>query len=521
MAHHGIGRNPRLTRLMKKRSRVAAHSTPVIAHHPIPTGSGSEDGHVSDRASHDDTRHGTGHEAVPIFEKHQDIASSEDLAKVWATVVNVIDDDSYTSTQSADVTLASSHAWFDGSATAFPGYTSLTVDTPSLTSSSQSMASAASSAYSSAMTSRPLINSSLPTPSSTSLTPTASASGSGLSGSLSSATTSASLVTRSSTKTTSLPTSSSSSSFSSSFSSSTTSSTTTTSDSSSYSGWVGGGYGGGGGSQTGSGQNPISTDTDPNQNSSGAPGPATTGKIVGGVVGSVAGAVMLVILALFFLKRRASMRKSQQALPSTEGAGAGAGGNAAGGVGSAGMTSRPDSLLTATYFAPAFMKRWRQSTMTTNTDSTLVSSGSERGFQKISGRKIPSVLTHGGDGFGGGYDTGSPTLSEPSMTTAVPGSPVNPRSPLTQPPPSTPFGMPLDVSYTREAEENDSAIYMRASPARTPVTSTASMSSVSAPINIPRQSHSSLSPIPQRPDTLGRSHPSFDGSRGSRFTESL
>lgn len=515
MAHHGIGRNPRLTRLMKKRSRVAAHSTPVIAHHPVSTGSGSDCG------SHHHTGHGAGHEVVPVLDKRQDIASSEDLAKVWATVVNVIDDESYTSTQSAEVTFASSHAWFDGSVTAFPGYTSPTADTPSLTGSSQSIASAASSAYSSAMTSRPLINSSQPTPSSTSLTPTSSPSASDLSSSLSS-TTSASLVTRSSTKTTS-STSSTSSSFSSSFSSSTsTSSSTTSSDSSSYSGWVGGGYGGGGGStQTGSGQNPTSTDTDPNQNSSGAPGPVTTGKIVGGVVGSVAGAVMLVILALFFLKRRASMRKSQQALPSTERAGAGAGGNMACGGGSAGMASRPDSLLTATYFAPAFMKRWRQSTMTTNTESTLVSNGSERGFQKISGRKIPSVLTHGGDGFGGGYDTGSPTLSEPSMTSAAPGSPVNPRSPLTQPPPSTPFGMPLDVSYTREAEENDSVMYMRASPARTPVTSTASMSSVSAPINIPRQSHSSLSPIPQRPDMLGRSHPSFDGSRGSRFTESL
>lgn len=513
MAHHGIGRNPRLTRLMKKRSRVAAHSTPIIAHHPIPTGSGFDCG------SNHDTKHSAGQESVPVFDKRQDRASSEDLAKVWATVVNVIDDESYTSTQSAEMTFASSHAWFDGSVTAFPGYTSLTADTPSLTGSSQSITSAASSAYSSTMTSRPLINSSQPTPSSTSLTPTSSLSASDLSDSLSSTTTSASLVTRSSTKTSSLSTSSSTSSLSSSFSSSTSTSTstsTTSSDSSGYSGWVGGGYGGGGGStQTGSGQDPTPTDTNSNQNSSSAPGPATTGKIVGGVVGSVAGAVMLVILALFFLKRRASMRKTQQALPSAEEAGAGAGGNMTG------MESRPDSLLTATYFAPAFMKRWRQSTMTTNTDSTLVSNGSERGFQKISGRKIPSVLTHGGDGFGGGYDTGSPTLSEPSMTTAVPGSPVNPRSPLTQPPPSTPFGMPLDVSYTREAEENDSIMYMRASPARTPVTSTASMSSVSAPINIPRQSHSSLSPIPQRPDMLGRSHPSFDGSRGSRFTESL
>ena len=236
---------------------------------------------------------------------------------------------------------------------------------------------------------------------------------------------------------------------------------------------------------------------------------------------------MLLIVALFALhRRRIAMRKARDGLPSSEVAGAAAA--AAGGAGAGASASRSpemtsrwsnsDSVLTASYFAPAFMKKWRQSTQTTKTEDTLV--GSERGFQKISGRKIPSVLTSGGDGYGGGFDTGSPTVSE---MTAPPRSPVIPHSPASQPPPSTPFGMPLDVNYTREAEETDPAIFVRSSPAKTPVTGTGtpSISSVSAPINIPRVPPRTLSPaMSSRPDTL-RSNPSYDGSRGSRFTESL
>lgn len=215
---------------------------------------------------------------------------------------------------------------------------------------------------------------------------------------------------------------------------------------------------------------------------------------------------------------------SPEALPASEGAGTGAA-PGGGSSQSAEMTSRfsRDSILTAAYFAPAFMKKWRDSS---HTDSTLVSSGggSERGFQKISGRKIPSVLTSGGDGYGGGYETVSPTVSEPSMTPGIPGSPVIPRSP-SQPPPSTPFGMPLDVSYTREAEETDPGVIMHGSPTRTSLPRTVTVASGAVPINIPRahsQSPRALSPsMPHRPDTIGRSHPSFDGSRGSRFTEGL
>lgn len=245
---------------------------------------------------------------------------------------------------------------------------------------------------------------------------------------------------------------------------------------------------------------------------------------------------MLVILALFLVRRRTAMRAPHEALPSSEtaavaggaagGAAGGTAGGTAGGNRPAEMASRfsRDSMLAASYFAPAFLRRWRDSG---HTDSTLVSAGSERGFQKISGRKIPSVLTSGGDGYGGGYETASPTASEPSMTPGIPGSPVNPRSPSQPPPPSIPYGMRLDVSYTQEtAEHDDNDAILHASPARSAVPEIVTVAAGGVPVNIPRantQSPGALSPPMahqplQRPDMLRTSH-SFDGSRGSRFTE--
>lgn len=505
--------------------------TPLSAIPPDQIAQGLSDHIVPDGASQD----------LPVpsevasVQKIQPTDNPEDMTKVLATVVNVIDDDSRTirtTSHSVGLTLGPASSVTNEPVAPIPAYNSLTADTPSLTSSQTSMGSATSSAYTSALTSRPLINSSI-SPSSTSSLPTVTPS-SLLGSSSGTGTLSASRVTRSSTNSSASATSSpdssilssisssiSSSSISSSTNSSSISTSTTTSSDYYYTGGINGF--GGGGSYTGTASSPTSTGSGPPPGT-GPSVPPTTGKIVGGVVGSVAGVAMLLIVALFAIhRRRIAMRKARDGLPSSEGAGAAA----AAGAGGASVSRSPeisrwsnrDSILTASYFAPAFMKKWRQSTQTTKTEDTLV--GSERGFQKISGRKIPSVLTSGGDGYGGGYDTGSPTFSEMSMT-APPRSPVIPHSPSSQPPPSTRFGMPLDVNYTREAEETDPAIFVRSSPAKTPVTTgtgTPSISSVSAPINIPRVPPRTLSPaMSSRPDTL-RSHPSYD--RSSRFTESL
>ena len=439
-----------------------------------------------------------------IFPVPQRTGESEDLPKVLATVVNVVNSDIQHSTDIPGLTMPSGQPIIEASLTAFPAYSSLTADTPRLTANSLTSATSTTSSVSttSATTSRPLISSSASSPAQTSSVPSAS-SGSSASSALTSS--SPSRVSRTGTKpTSSLPSSITSPSSSLSSTTSSITGTTTTDVDPTSTRWIDG-LGGGGSGKTGS-TGPTSTSTDASPPPTGGPSvPPTTSKIVGGVVGSVAGAVMLVILALFLLKRRTAMRTPHEALPSSETAAAAEG--ATRGNPPAEMTSRfsRDSMLAASYFAPAFLRRWRGSS---HTDSTLVSAGSERGFQKISGRKIPSVLTSGGDGYGGGYETVSPAASEPSMTPGIPGSPVHPRSPSQPPPPSTPYGMPLDVSYTRETAEHDDDTDR---PAR----------SAAVPGNIPRTG--ALSPPMahqplQRPNLLRTSH-SFDTSRGSRFTE--
>ena len=181
-----------------------------------------------------------------------------------------------------------------------------------------------------------------------------------------------------------------------------------------------------------------------------------------------------------------------------------------------------DPLFTASYFAPAFMRRWRQSTMTTRTESTVSSNPSERGFQKISGRKIPPVFTHGGDGYGGGLDGVSPTI--PECLIGLSGTPpaAGPlSSPSKGPPPASPHGVPLDTSFTREVEEHPSSADLPR--LRLPVSNSVNSATPTTvtPSHPMPHPQTALTVEPSRPDGLGRSLPSYDGSRSSRFTESL
>ncbi|KAJ5643866.1 uncharacterized protein N7484_006373 [Penicillium longicatenatum] len=244
----------------------------------------------------------------------------------------------------------------------------------------------------------------------------------------------------------------------------------------------------------------------------------TTSKIVGGVVGSVAGLALLFALLFYILRRRGYLQRflkdqGTETLPSSD----------AGTAATREMSERPSSVLTTSYLAPAFMKRWRQSTMTTKTDSTIDSNSSERGFQKIAGRKIPPVLTHGGDGFGGGLDGDSPTvpdyligLSPPSPGAGPSGG--NLSSPGGGPPPASPFGSPLDTNYTREADEFPPPERPKI---QLPVSSSVNFGSPTMVTSSPHLIPQPQSAVPVQRDSVGRSHPSLDGSRGSRFTESL
>ncbi|PQE11978.1 adenovirus e3 region CR2 domain-containing protein [Rutstroemia sp. NJR-2017a BVV2] len=194
-----------------------------------------------------------------------------------------------------------------------------------------------------------------------------------------------------------------------------------------------------------------------------------TSTIVGGVVGGVAGLAAVLFLLLFVLRWKKksggmlSLGSVSRELPPTS---SGGGGNR----------------------------------------------GSERGFYRVSGKKLPSVLQHGGDGYGGG-------VNEPNPNT-LSGSSFYPSGVPPMPNPNTLSGTsfyrdehgfyggqsspPLDAPVAR-----DSGIpMMRPSPARTPVTEQGPFVDIHAP-------------VPPRPDVIGRSHPSQDGSHTSRFTEEV
>ncbi|KAL2854819.1 hypothetical protein BJY01DRAFT_243474 [Aspergillus pseudoustus] len=314
-------------------------------------------------------------------------------------------------------------------------------------------------------------------------------------------------------------------------SSTTTTTTTSYASHTTYSDSTTGGYGWGDSDnpENTTGSSPESTGagssgSESNSDSgSGTLSPQTTGKIVGGVVGGVAAATVIFLLIFLLLRRR---RKTGFFFSSPARVkGDDRDGGLIRGPSTRQMVSRDSdgaASFGAAYFAPAFMKRWRQSQMSTGEESLSSTEPSERGFQKISGRKLPSGVHPDFDYSAGGLEAGSPTESDLSPTLP----PVIPRpSSSSRPPLSNPFSAPLDTSFTREVDEDD-VVFVRPSPARTPTagssnaTTWAEASARAMPMAFPMPPSGTPS-IPKRPDALGRSHPSYDGSRGSRFSENL
>lgn len=127
------------------------------------------------------------------------------------------------------------------------------------------------------------------------------------------------------------------------------------------------------------------------------------------------------------------------------------------------------------------------------TQGTVSSGATEQGFVRVSGRKLPSVFQSGGDGYTDPFSDNN-TLNESSFyrdSTGFFGGPGSPSS-------------PTFTTFNR-----DSGVpVMRPSPARTPVTEHAPNFAV-------------IPPPPRRPDLVGRSHPSQDGSHPSRFQEEV
>ena len=294
------------------------------------------------------------------------------------------------------------------------------------------------------------------------------------------------------------------------------------------------------------------------------PGPATP-TVVGGVVGGVAGLAFLLLVLLTLLRWYRKRLQARGQLPEQIAAGSAAGGGP-------GAANQMSSRSSHTPFAAAILsstRRWRpQSSATTATAVTdyNTATDSERGFQRIAGRKIGPVIGTGTDQYGGNYGAfekdfpeGRLTRGAPSSSRAEPSN--NEERGLAESSfyfdshgfyggkgddsPATPTLVPSTTGHTRGStrdltntysigeDARDSApegyAVMRPSPARTPMTSSPSNSSLRLPIQQGPLMEPGAPPTPalpshligRRPDGVGRSLPSQDGSRGSRFTESV
>lgn len=287
---------------------------------------------------------------------------------------------------------------------------------------------------------------------------------------------------------------------------------------------------------------------------------------MGGVVGGVAGIALTLAIILVVLRWYRRHLKARGQLPEQIAARELAGGNGDGGD-SYPMSQRSSTTPLALAVAHG-LKRFRphssqtlQTMGTTTTDASIPES--ERGFQRIAGRKIAPVLSSGGDPYGGNFgafekDTGvgppdMPSISERGLSGAsfyqdnqgfyggvgaqTPGVPSSPTT-------ATSAAKTIDTSIaagtsssTRDFAEpramsalNSSQVslgrpsrpdgfaVMRPSPARTPVTLSPAASSIRLPIQQAPTLDENAPPLPVQGlrDGVGRSLPSLDGSRVSR-----
>lgn len=220
--------------------------------------------------------------------------------------------------------------------------------------------------------------------------------------------------------------------------------------------------------------------------------------------------------------------------------------------------------------AAGFFRRVRPHSSATA--ATSETGPSERGFQNFGGRKLESVLTSGGDGWSNAGPSSSSGPSPrpvggsdptPAAGLAAGVRPASPQTPLSEtsfyrdsqgfyggapeadigsntsstyprpdsPPPRSPnrpaptfTGASPLARVGSQAKRDPEVAFMRAGPARTPVTNQPGFSSLR-----PSTGRGTPPPRPLPPigasltprDGIGRSHPSFDGSRGSRFTEEM
>ena len=243
-----------------------------------------------------------------------------------------------------------------------------------------------------------------------------------------------------------------------------------------------------------------------------------TPTVVGGVVGGVAGVTIILVFLLFLLRwKRRRMLQQQDRNVDAETAPPGTSQS------NVAMAERA-APLAGTGFLP-FLRKLRphsgQTASTTQTAST------ERGFQNLGGRKLESVLVSGGDGYGGRGPHSVGNMSSTSFyrdsqgTYGGPGSLpssmyVGPGSPPGSQHQSTAIAGAALGDHDARASDKEIAV-LRPGPSRTPIRAPGFTTPPSRMSPEPRPTPPPL----VRPDGIGRSRPSLDGSRGSKFAEDL
>ncbi|WEW55238.1 hypothetical protein PRK78_000667 [Emydomyces testavorans] len=283
--------------------------------------------------------------------------------------------------------------------------------------------------------------------------------------------------------------------------------------------------GGDGGITTGNG-GPVPTSSTVTQ----AQGPVKPGlsspQLIGVIVGSVSGFLFLIWVIAIAIRLRRQKSSQARALPEGPDQPSMAVRSAPGG---SNMSPR-SSLLTANLFAPArAFSRWRNSGQSFRAEEVAPT---QRGFEKLGGRKLKPVLETGGDGyddkFGASekvYESGAIAKElETGAASASYAQPTDKETGRSRAIPSPPLGRPA----SQESDTSEKVLF-RPSPARAITTEscvpgTSLRTSARAGIVPsmpwpPRPSYSSMRALST--DAIGRSHSSADGSRNSRFTEGV
>ncbi|KZL66514.1 hypothetical protein CT0861_11056 [Colletotrichum tofieldiae] len=236
-----------------------------------------------------------------------------------------------------------------------------------------------------------------------------------------------------------------------------------------------------------------------------------TATVVGSVVGSLAGAaflVVLVFLALRWKKRSGGRLRLSEASMGKRGILTGSGGPEGGSGG--GMIQR--SLSYGPTAAAAGAGAAAVAHKPSSRRASEPSETGERGFVRVAGRKLPSVLQAGGDGYTDPREgAAGATGVGGAAGTANDDESVYYRDSQAFFDPGGPGGQTPRLALGSPMRPVSGVVVLKESPARTPVTE-------SAPFADP---NASLSPLhPPARDPIGRTLPSQDGSRGSRGSAS-